>query len=186
MVVMRSCRTKGDIDSFRRKRPPACRKLIACQKHDLEKVLTMPDLHPTMALKTHVAVVPGSLRQWRCAEGMHSGVVVTGEDEDDGPKAFYIQIEARPGREEDVLRMLRDIYGCVLDEPATGPWFAVRYSQSVFGIFEAFPNKLGRDAHVGGGGGDIFRDHARMNELLAQPAHVFRLDVLLNKADIGK
>lgn len=146
----------------------------------------MPELEPTMALKTHVAEVPGPLRQRRCAEGMHSGVVVTGEDEGDGPKAFYIQIEARPGREEDVLRMLRDIYGCVLDEPATGPWFAVRYSQTVFGIFEAFPNKLGRDAHVVGRGGDIFRDYERMNRLLAQPAHVFRVDLLLNKAYIGK
>lgn len=81
--------------------------------------------------------------------------------------------------------MLRDIYGCVLGEPATGPWFAVRYSQTVFGIFEAFPNIAGRNAHVEGGGGDIFRDNARMNAILARPAHVHRLDVLLNKPARG-
>ena len=95
-------------------------------------------------------------------------------------------VKARPGREEDVVQMLRDIYGCVLDEPATGPWFGVRYTPSVFGIFEAFPDIAGRDAHVAGGGGDVFRDHARMNDLLVRPAHVFRLDVLLNKADAGR
>ncbi len=125
-------------------------------------------------------------RSAHLAENLHAGVILTGENGDDGHKAFYIHIEARPGREEDVVQMLRDIYGCVLDEPATGPWFGVRYTRYVFGIFEAFPNIAGRDAHVTGGGGDIFRDHVRMNELLVRPAHVFRLDVLLNKADVGR
>jgi hypothetical protein len=116
----------------------------------------------------------------------HRGVIVTGDNGEDGHKAFYIHIEAREGCEEEVIRMLGDIYGCVLNEPATGPWFAVRYAPRLFGIFEAFPSLAGRDAHVAGGGGDIFRDHARMNHILARPAHVFRLDVLLNKAAIGR
>lgn len=111
----------------------------------------------------------------------HRGVVVTGDDGDDGPKAFYIHVEAKPGKEDAVATMLQDIFNCVLQEPATGPWFSVRYSNSTFGIFEAFPNIAGRDAHVAGGGGDIFRDLERMNDILAEPAHVYRLDVLLNK-----
>jgi hypothetical protein len=59
-------------------------------------------------------------------------------------------------------------------DTATGPWYAVQHSETTFAIFEAFPSIAGRDAHVagGGGGGDIFRDVARMNELLARPAHV--------------
>ncbi len=56
----------------------------------------------------------------------------------------------------------------------------VRTSISTPG-FEVFPDIAGRDAHVVGGGGDIFRDNARMNEILAQPAHVYRVDVLLRK-----
>jgi len=111
----------------------------------------------------------------------HRGVVVTGENGEDGPKAFYIHIEALPGKEEEVVRMLGDILGCVQGEPATGPWFGVRYSTTTFGIFEAFPNIAGRDAHVAGGGGDIFRDVERMNRILATPAHVFRVDVLFSK-----
>ncbi|QDX28260.1 hypothetical protein FPZ54_12600 [Sphingomonas suaedae] len=122
----------------------------------------------------------------RHSDVAHRGVLVTGENGEDGPKAFYIHIEARPGKEAEVERMLRDIYGCVLDEPATGPWFGVRYSATTFGIFEAFPNIAGRDAHVAGGGGDIFRDKDRMNAILAYPAHVYRLDVLLNKMTAGK
>ena len=111
----------------------------------------------------------------------HQGVVMTGEDRDEGPKAFYILIEALPGKTEEVLAMLRDIRACVENEPATGPWYAVQHSETTFAIFEAFPSIAGRDAHVAGGGGDIFRDVARMNELLARPAHVQKVDVLLSK-----
>lgn len=111
----------------------------------------------------------------------HRGVVMTGEDGEEGRKAFYILIEARPGREDEVLKMLSDIRACVEDEPATGPWYAVRHSPTTFAIFEAFPGVAGRDAHVAGAGGDIFRDVARMNRILARPAHVQKVDVLLHK-----
>jgi hypothetical protein len=57
----------------------------------------------------------------RMAQRPHEGVVMTGRDGVDGPKAFYILIEALPGHEEDVVQMLRDIRACVEDEPATGP-----------------------------------------------------------------
>lgn len=133
-----------------------------------------------------LATAPGPIpHPERSPDAPHRGVVVTGENGEDGRKAFYIHIEARPGKEDEVVQMLRDIYGCVLDEPATGPWFGVRYSRTVFGIFEAFPNIAGRDAHVAGEGGDIFRDNTRMNDILAYPAHVYRVDVLFNKAVVG-
>jgi hypothetical protein len=111
----------------------------------------------------------------------HRGVVMTGEDGADDPKAFYILIEARPGREDEVVQMLSDIRACVEDEPATGPWYAVRHSATTFAIFEAFPDIAGRQAHVAGGGGDIFRDVQRMNAILAEPAHVQKVDVLFSK-----
>jgi quinol monooxygenase YgiN len=111
----------------------------------------------------------------------HRGVIMTGSDGVDGPKAFFIEIEALPGKEDDVVQMLRDIRACVEDEPATGPWFAVRRSATTFAIFEAFPDIAGRQAHVDGAGGDIFRDVERMNAILAKPAHVQKVDVLLSK-----
>jgi hypothetical protein len=115
------------------------------------------------------------------SERTHRGVMMTGQDGEDGPKAFYILIEALPGLEADVIRMLADIRACVENEPATGPWYAVRHSETTFAIFEAFPDIAGRDAHVAGRGGDIFRDVARMNEILARPAQVQKVDVLLSK-----
>lgn len=146
----------------------------------------MTNATPPSTRAEDLATVPGPIpHPERSVGSPHRGVIVTGENGAEGHKAFYIHIEAKPGKEDEVLRMLQDIYGCVLDEPATGPWFAVRYSSTTFGIFEAFPGIAGRDAHVAGGGGDIFRDNARMNDILAAPAHVYRLDVLLNKAAVG-
>jgi quinol monooxygenase YgiN len=123
----------------------------------------------------------GDMTEHQTRPDPHAGVVMTGQDGPDGPKAFYILIEARPGREDEVVQMLADIRACVEDEPATGPWYAVRHSPTTFAIFEAFPDIAGRNAHVAGGGGDIFRDVARMNALLARPAHVQKVDILLSK-----
>ncbi|WP_353387468.1 putative quinol monooxygenase [Halopseudomonas sabulinigri] len=111
----------------------------------------------------------------------HAGVQVLGEQGSEGRKAFYIHIEALPGKEQQVMQMLRDIRDCVEHEPATGPWFAVRLAPTTFAIFEAFPDLAGRQAHVEGGGGDIFRDLTRMNAILAFPAQVHRADVLMSK-----
>lgn len=147
----------------------------------------MTNATPPSTRPEDLATVPGPIpNPEQPSIAPHQGVVVTGENGEDGHKAFYIHIEAKRGKEDEVVQMLRDIYGCVLEEPTTGPWFGVRYSPTTFGIFEAFPNIAGRDAHVDGGGGDIFRDNPRMNELLASPAHVYRVDVLFNKATIGK
>lgn len=135
---------------------------------------------------TSESEAPPGPRPETASTGPHRGVMVTGAEGEDGPKAFYIHLEALPGKEEEVVRMLADILGCVEGEPATGPWYAVRYSPRVFGIFEAFPDLAGRQAHVDGGGGDIFRDVERMNAILAQPAHVFRVDILMSKQTFAR
>ena len=113
--------------------------------------------------------------------GRHEGVKMTGKDGADGPKAFLILLEAKPGKEQEAVRMLADIRECVEAEPATGPWYAVQLSTTRFAIFEAFPDVAGRNAHVAGAGGDIFRDAERMNSILSKPAHVQKVDILLSK-----
>lgn len=115
------------------------------------------------------------------ADQRHRGVVMTGTDGDEGVKAFSILIEARPDTTDQVRTMLADILDCVRDEPATGPWYAVQHGPTSFAIFEVFPDIAGRRAHVEGGGGDIFRDLERMNAILAVPAHVQKVDVLMSK-----
>jgi quinol monooxygenase YgiN len=117
-------------------------------------------------------------------EASHRGVELVGDDRDDGRKAFYIDLEARPGKGEEVEALLADIRAGVEQEPDTGPWFALRYSETTFGVFEAFPHIAGRDAHVRGPGGDVFKDRDRLERILAHPARVYRLDVLFGKFDV--
>lgn len=69
-------------------------------------------------------------------------------------------------------------------EPLTGPWFANRYSDTTFGIFEAFPDAQARHAHDAGPGGQNFLRVAELHDMLAYPARIYRLDVLFGKFDV--
>ena len=91
-------------------------------------------------------------------------------------KALHIRLEARRGREAQVEKLVRDILRDVQSEPATGPWFGVRLSKRVFGIFERFPDESGRRAHLSGRG--AARLMARSNALLAKPAKISKLDII--------
>ena len=61
-------------------------------------------------------------------------------------------------------------------EPATIAWFAIRLGPSEFGIFDAFPDDVGRQAHLGGQVAAALM--ARAPELLAQPPVIEPVDVL--------
>ena len=93
--------------------------------------------------------------------------------------AIHIHLEAKPGKEAGVETLLEDILACVQQEPATAPWFAVRMNETVFGIFETFPDEAGRQAHLNGKGAALLKE--RQDDLLAQPARIDMLDVTLSK-----
>jgi hypothetical protein len=80
-----------------------------------------------------------------------------------------------------VEQFLRDILAGVEQEPGTGPWFGCRFSDTTFGIFEAFPDTAARNAHDIGPGGRNFLRSAELDEILAYPAHLYRLDVMFGK-----
>ena len=63
---------------------------------------------------------------------------------------LLVRLEAKPGREADVERFLQSGLEIVRGEPATTAWFALRLGPSTFGIFDAFPDEAGRQAHLGG------------------------------------
>ncbi len=62
-------------------------------------------------------------------------------------------------------------------EPGTGPWFDIQFSDTTFGIFEALSDVAARNADDFGPGGQKFLRSAELEEMLAYPAHVYRLDV---------
>ena len=113
----------------------------------------------------------------------HRPVRISGSVDETVAKALHIHLEAKSGREDEVETLLRDILACVDREPGTGPWYGVRYTQSIFGIFETFPDEAAREAHLNGRGARILAD--RSNAVLAAPARIDKLDVMMSKGVIA-
>src|SRR5215203_119266 len=63
---------------------------------------------------------------------------------------LLVRIQALPGKESDVESFLQQGLSLVQEEPDTLRWFAVRFGPSSFGIFDAFPDDSGRQAHLNG------------------------------------
>lgn len=94
-------------------------------------------------------------------------------------KALYVKLEAKTGKEAEVEAFLRSGLAIVEDEPATTAWFAIRMGDSTFGIFDAFPDETGRDAHLSGRVAAALMANAP--ELLSQPPSIEKVDVLAAK-----
>jgi quinol monooxygenase YgiN len=93
--------------------------------------------------------------------------------------ALFVRLEAKPGKEADVDKFLRGGLAVVEQEPATTAWFAVRFGPSMFGIFDAFPDEAGRQAHLSGRVAAALM--AKASELLAKPPSIEKLEVLADK-----
>ena len=93
--------------------------------------------------------------------------------------ALAVKLEAKPGKEAEVEKFLRDGLSIVQQEPATTAWFAIRFGKSTFGIFDAFPDEAGRQAHLAGKVAAALMTKA--GDLLAQPPTIRKADVLASK-----
>lgn len=93
--------------------------------------------------------------------------------------ALYVRLDAKAGKEAEVENFLRGGLALVEQEPATTAWFAVRLGPSTFGIFDAFPDEAGRQAHLNGRVAAALM--AKAPELLAKPPAIEKIDVLAAK-----
>jgi hypothetical protein len=64
--------------------------------------------------------------------------------------ALFVRIEAKPGKEVAAQGFLRNGLQIVEGEPATVAWFSLWLGPSTFGIFDAFQDDAGRNAHLSG------------------------------------
>ncbi len=94
-------------------------------------------------------------------------------------KALYVRLEARPGLEAKVEEFLTSALPLVEAEPATTAWFAIKMGPATYGIFDAFPDDAGREAHLAGKVADALR--ARADELFRTPPQIEKIDVLAAK-----
>ncbi len=93
--------------------------------------------------------------------------------------ALFVRLEAKAGKEEAVAEFLRGALPVVQDEPATTAWFAIRMGPSTFGVFDAFPDESGRQAHLAGRVAAVLKEKGA--ELFAQAPDIQKVDVLAAK-----
>jgi quinol monooxygenase YgiN len=93
--------------------------------------------------------------------------------------ALWVRMEAKPGKESDVEKLLRGGLALVQEEPATTAWFAIRLGKSSFAIFDAFPDDAGRNAHLSGKVAAALV--AQAPDLFSQPPTIEKTDVLASK-----
>jgi quinol monooxygenase YgiN len=93
--------------------------------------------------------------------------------------ALFVRLEAKPGKQAEVEAFLRGGLPLAEAEPATTAWFALRMGPSTFGIFDAFPDEAGRQAHLTGPIAAALM--AKASDLLAEPPAIEKVDVLAAK-----
>jgi quinol monooxygenase YgiN len=96
---------------------------------------------------------------------------------------LYVRLEAKPGKEDEVERFLRGGLALVQEEPATIAWFAIRLGPSTFGIFDAFPDESGREAHLSGRVAAALV--AKASDLFAKPPVIEKVELLAAKLPGG-
>ena len=92
---------------------------------------------------------------------------------------LFVRLEAKPGKEAEVESFLKSGLAIVQEEPATIAWFAIQLGPSTFGIFDAFPDEAGRQAHLTGRVAAALM--AKASELLREPPAIEKVDVLAAK-----
>jgi len=93
--------------------------------------------------------------------------------------ALFLQLKAKPGKEEEVAAFLNNARALLAQEPLTIAWFAVRFDKSTFGIFDAFDGEEGRQAHLQGQIAAALM--AKYDELFEGPLDIKQPDVLADR-----
>ncbi len=93
--------------------------------------------------------------------------------------ALYVRLEAKPGKEAEVERLIKGSLPLAEEEPGTTAWFGIRMGPSTFGIFDAFPDEKGREAHLAGAIAAGLM--AKAPDLLAKTPVIERIDILAAK-----
>src|SRR5436190_22784296 len=90
-------------------------------------------------------------------------------------RALLVRLDVQHGKDAEVEAFLTSALTQVRAEPATLAWFGVRFGKGDYGIFDAFPDDAGRQAHLTGAVAKALM--ARADSLLASPPR----DVLADK-----
>src|SRR5260370_13305068 len=90
--------------------------------------------------------------------------------------ALFARLEAKAGKENEVAKFLETGLTLANQEATTPLWFALRLGPTTFGVFDAFADESGRQAHLNGPIAKALM--AKAPELFAKPPAIEPIDVL--------
>lgn len=93
--------------------------------------------------------------------------------------AIWAELEAKPGKEQEVANFLKSAQSLAEREQGTITWYAVRLGGPKFGMFDTFADEKGRETHMNG---EIAKQlFGKVKELLAKDPEIHKLDLLGSK-----
>ena len=93
--------------------------------------------------------------------------------------SILARLEAKPGKEKEVMEFLKSALPLAQGEPGTIRWYALQIGPSTFGIFDTFETEEGREAHLNGPIAAALMANA--SSLLAKDPTLEKVDLLAVK-----
>jgi quinol monooxygenase YgiN len=90
--------------------------------------------------------------------------------------ALFARLEAKAGKEYEVARFLEKGLALADLEATTPIWFALRLGPTTFGVFDAFTDESGRQAHLNGPIAKALM--AQAADLFSKPPVIEQIEVL--------
>jgi quinol monooxygenase YgiN len=94
-------------------------------------------------------------------------------------KALFVRLHAKAGQEKALSDFLAGALPLANAEAGTTAWFALHFDANTFGIFDAFADDAGRQAHLTGPIAAALMANAEA--LLSQPPKIEMVDLLAAK-----
>lgn len=94
-------------------------------------------------------------------------------------KALFVKLMAKAGKEAELEAFLNGGLALAEDEKLTVNWYALKFDDSTYGIFDTFDGDEGRDAHLNGKIAAALMAHK--DELLAEDPKIEKVDLLAGK-----
>jgi quinol monooxygenase YgiN len=90
--------------------------------------------------------------------------------------ALFARLEAKAGKENEVAKFLETGLALANQEVTTPIWFALRLGPTTFGVFDAFTDESGRQAHLSGPIAKALM--AKAPDLFSKPPAIEPIEVL--------
>ncbi len=93
--------------------------------------------------------------------------------------ALLGRVEAKPDKAEEVEQFLKNAVDTAREEPQTNEWFALKFDDTHFGIFDTFDDESGREEHLNGEIAEALMKNS--DELFTKDPVIEKIEVIAEK-----